>query len=407
MRREMLCAVLAAMMPLGAGAQTLLLTESEALMRLSSNSPRVRAIRAAVDIARVDVLTAQRWPNPQLSVTRESVARVTEYLTTVSQSLPITGRHGLDAQAAAALVSASSSRADAELERLRADLRLTFAELLTTQVRERELAAARNRLRELAAVLEKREAAGDAAGFDRLRAEHELLNVESDLVTATTDRARAQATLAGFFVDVAEPSQIVGVSGSPSTAPVPPLNALLEQAEATRRELIALRREVESTEFALRAADRRVVPEPEIVAGTKSSSAGRGDLGSIFTVRASIPLFDRSEPERALAMARAAQAEARAESFRLVLRGQVSALREAVLQRRSAAERYRTPAVGGAVEIERIAQVSYDAGERGILELLDAYRIGASARIRQAALDLAVRQAEIELAFATGWEISR
>jgi cobalt-zinc-cadmium efflux system outer membrane protein len=85
----------------------------------------------------------------------------------------------------------------------------------------------------------------------------------------------------------------------------------------------------------------------------------------------------------------------------------VSALREAVLQRRFAAERYRTAAVGGAAEIERIAQVSYDAGERGILELLDAYRIGASARIRQAALDLAVRQAEIELAFATGWEISQ
>ena len=57
------------------------------------------------------------------------------------------------------------------------------------------------------------------------------------------------------------------------------------------------------------------------------------------------------------------------------------------------------------IEIERIAQVSYDAGERGILELLDAYRTGASARVRQAALDAAVRQAEIELEFVSGWEI--
>ncbi len=57
-------------------------------------------------------------------------------------------------------------------------------------------------------------------------------------------------------------------------------------------------------------------------------------------------------------------------------------------------------------QIERIAQVSYDAGERGILELLDSYRLGISARMRQAALDLAVRQAEIELGFATGWESS-
>jgi outer membrane protein TolC len=76
-----------------------------------------------------------------------------------------------------------------------------------------------------------------------------------------------------------------------------------------------------------------------------------------------------------------------------------------VLQRRDAAERYRTEAVNSAAQIERIALVSYDAGEHSILELLDAYRIGMSARVRQAALDLAVRQAEIELEFATGWEM--
>ena len=96
MRRAVLCAALAAAsLPLGAGAQTLTLTESEALARLSSTNPRVQAIRAVVDIARVDVLAASRWPNPQPSLTRESVAGVTEYLTTVSQVLPITGRRGL------------------------------------------------------------------------------------------------------------------------------------------------------------------------------------------------------------------------------------------------------------------------------------------------------------------------
>jgi cobalt-zinc-cadmium efflux system outer membrane protein len=76
-----------------------------------------------------------------------------------------------------------------------------------------------------------------------------------------------------------------------------------------------------------------------------------------------------------------------------------------VLERRETAERYRSAAVAGADQIERIAQVSYDAGERGILELLDAYRTGSTARVRQAALDASVRQAEIELEFASGWEI--
>ena len=80
-------------------------------------------------------------------------------------------------------------------------------------------------------------------------------------------------------------------------------------------------------------------------------------------------------------------------------------LRIAVDERRATAERYRTAAVNGVDQIERIAQVSYDAGERGILELLDAYRTVSAARIRQTALDLAVRLAEIELEFVSGWEI--
>jgi cobalt-zinc-cadmium efflux system outer membrane protein len=149
------------------------------------------------------------------------------------------------------------------------------------------------------------------------------------------------------------------------------------------------------------------VPEPEIVAGTKSSTAGGGDIGSVFTVHASLPLFDRNGTERALAEARAKQAEARADAFRVALRAEIAALRVAVLERRDTADRYRTAAVNGIGELERIAQVSYDAGERGILELLDAYRTGASARVRQAALDAAVRQAEIELEFVSGWEILR
>jgi cobalt-zinc-cadmium efflux system outer membrane protein len=400
----MLYAVVAVLAPLRVGAQSLPLTESEALARLSNTSPRVQAIRTALDLSRVDVLAASRWPNPQPSVTRESVAGVTEFLTTVSQVLPVTGRRGLEVEAATAHVAASTSRADEEIRRLRADLRLAFAELAAAQDRERELTAARDRLRVLAEALHKRESAGDAAGFDRLRAEREALDLETDLTIATTERAQAQARLASFLDGVNDASSIVTVTSSQAPVAVPSLEALLAQAEAARGELKAFRQEIVAARFAERAAERRRIPEPELTAGTKSSTAAGGDVGSVVTVRATIPLFDRSKPERALAIARANQAEARAASFRQVLRGQVTALRASVLQRRAAAERYRAEAMSRADQLERIAQVSYDAGERGILELLDAFQTGTSARVRQTALDLAVRQVEIELAYATGWE---
>ena len=80
-------------------------------------------------------------------------------------------------------------------------------------------------------------------------------------------------------------------------------------------------------------------------------------------------------------------------------------MRALVLQRREVADRHRAAATRTAADLERIAQVSYDAGERGISDLLDAYRLASSSRVRQASLELSVREAEIELEFASGWEI--
>jgi outer membrane protein, heavy metal efflux system len=407
MRIAVMCALVSALACAEeAWSQPLPLTEADALARLSAESARVRAVRSAIDLARADILAAGRWPNPRVTVDRESAAGNTEYLTMVGQLLPITGQRQLQTEAAAALVEAASSRADDAVRRARADLKWAFAQLIATQSRERELTAARDRLRGLAEILAKREAAGDAAGFDRLRAEREVLDIDADRAAAATERARAQAAVAAFFAEPVDPTRLVAVgaeTGSPATLPA--VETLLERGESSRGELAAFRSEIDAAKLSVRAADRRRFPEPEVIAGTKSSSIGGGDIGSVVTVQAVVPVFDRGAIERAIARARASQAEAAAAAFRASLRMEVASLRTAVLERRETAARYRATAVTSADQLERIAQVSYDAGERGILELLDAYRSGVSARVRQALLDVAARQAEIELEYVTGWEI--
>ena len=394
-----------ALLPASVGAQTLSLTEAQALAQLAPDNPRVRALNAPVDVARADVLAAGRWPNPRVTYDRESVSGVTEHLTMVGQVLPITGRRPLEVRAASALVDAASGRAGDQVRRLRADLRLAFADLVTAQDRERELTSIRDRLQQLAAVLAKREAAGDAAGFDRLRAEREVLELDIDRATTATDRARAQAILRGFLTSAPAGSMIVAVAAGPARGPLPSVDELMARAEQSRGEMAALRHEIDAASFAERAADKRVIPEPEVIGGTKSSNVGSGDVGSVVTVHVAIPLFDRGRPERAAARARRSLAEAQLEALRVALRSQIAAWHDVVVERRSTADRYRTTAVQAAADLERIAQVSYDAGERGILELLDAYRSAATARIRQSALDLAVRQAELELEFVSGWEV--
>lgn len=404
--RALLSCVLsvAVLVPSSLSAQTLALTEAEALARLDPKGPHVRALRANVDIARAGQLAAGRWPNPRVTFNHESLAGISEHMFLVTQPLPITGRRGLDVDAAEALVAASSSRADDLTRRLRADLRRFFAQVWQGQVRERELARAQERVQELAVVLAKREAAGDAAGFDRLRAEREALDLEAERAQAAAELARAQATLVGLFTKPVDPALVVAVRGDMTRTVIPPVEMLITQAEAARGELLALGHDAEAARLASSAAARQRVPEPELMAGTKSSTLG-GDVGGVFAIQATVPLFDHARPEQALAAARLAEAEARAQAFRLTLGADLAALRATVIERRAAADRYRA-ASASADDVERIARISYDAGERSILELLDAYRTAAEARIRQAVLEAAAWEAAIELEYASGWEMS-
>jgi cobalt-zinc-cadmium efflux system outer membrane protein len=276
---------------------------------------------------------------------------------------------------------------------------------VAAQIRERELTRSRDQLQELARILERRETAGDAAGFDRLRAEREVLDVEADRVLAAGDRDRAQARLTGFFAAGTDASSLVAEERLIGPRDIPPVDVLVSQAERVRGEVLALQQDAESARLLLEAADRRRIPEPELMAGTKSSNLAGGDIGSVISIQAVLPLFDRGQPERAIGQARASQAAARLEALRIALRSDIAAARTAALDRRRAAEQYRASELKTTNEVERIAQVSYDAGERGILELLDAFRTSSSARVRQAALDAAAREAEIELEFVSGWEI--
>jgi cobalt-zinc-cadmium efflux system outer membrane protein len=404
MRAQILCAGLVAVIwSPAAGAQTVALSEAEALSRLSADHPRVVAARAGIDVARADVLAAGRWPNPRVTYNRESVAGINENMVMVTQPLPVSGRRQLEVRAATARADAVSSRADEAVRRLRADLRLAFTDLWVAQTREQELARTRERAATLAELLGRREAAGESAGFDRLRADRELIEIDADRASAGADRSRAQSLLGGF-INVAPAGLLVASPGA-RTGALPTVDELMARAEMARGDFIALKHDVDAAMLAGEAAARRRIPEPEVVGGTKSSNAGSGDVGSIISVHVAVPLFDRGQPERAAATAHVHQARAEAEALRTTVRAQIAALRASVDERRQAAARYRAAVSANAGDIERIAQVSYDAGERGILELLDAYRVSSAARVRQTMLDAAVREAEIELEYVSGWEM--
>ena len=170
----------------------------------------------------------------------------------------------------------------------------------------------------------------------------------------------AQARLTGFLGEGIDASRLLALDRSDAPPPVPGLDALVAQAETSRGELAAFQHEVEAARFSASAADRRRFPEPEVVRrhqvvhrGTGGSggavTVGSGAVGPLVGVQMTIPLFDRAKPERALADARAARPRLARPALRSVLRSEAAALREAVIQRRAAAERYRAEGLGSAV----------------------------------------------------------
>ena len=400
-------AVCSASLPAPAPAQQPL-TEPEAVARLSLESPRARAVRAEVDLARADALAAGRLPNPRLTVSRESVAGVAEDFWLVSQALPLTGRRGLQIARASEQVRAAELRGDEVFRRLRADVRRAFVDLSVEEARERELGGALEALQSLADVLERREKAGDAAGFDRLRAEREALDVAATLGDTRARRARAQGMLASFYFPTPDPATLHAAPLVVDHPPLPGADDLVVRAEGSRGDLLARDRDIEAARFAGRAAVRSRVPEPEVVAGLKTSDVGDDRRrGPVLSLLATVPLFDRGRPERARALAEERLATAERDALRAGIGATVRSLRQAAQERRTTLDAYRRVSVPKSDELRRIAQVSYDAGERGILELLDAYRSAADARLRLLELDAAAAHADIDLERAAAAEIRK
>ncbi len=125
------------------------------------------------------------------------------------------------------------------------------------------------------------------------------------------------------------------------------------------------------------------IPEPILCAGLKRTHIpGVSDNGYAVSVTVPIPVFNRGQTE--VQRTRAAQERMQAElaTQRQQIETGVKAAYEGLRLRREIAEQYAKELGQKGVELFRIAQVAYQEGERGILELLDAYRTALFSRLQ-------------------------
>jgi cobalt-zinc-cadmium efflux system outer membrane protein len=380
------------------------LTEREVLQKLSSESPRARALSLQVELARATALTEGLRPNGSLSLSREAAAGVPETYLLYEQPLSVTGRRDYLRRAAMAAAESEGMGVRIQLHELRVDARLAFLDLLLAQEQLNTISAEIGLLKETVEVIRKREKAGESSGYDRVRAEREMSLLEGEQGGALARMERARGQLASFF-GPSQPAGALRAVGTLALPALPDLASLLSRT-ATRGDIQAERQLAESAALSREAARRKIYPEPVVAGGLKTPVIENNrEAGYVLSVTVPLPLFDRGKADMTRAEIAQRAAQARAEAITIEVQLRLKGTWEETQVRIRAAQTYQNRAVTETLDLVRIARTAYEGGEVGILELLDAYRTQREVRLRMQELIAAARQSALELERLTGEEV--
>jgi cobalt-zinc-cadmium efflux system outer membrane protein len=292
------------------------------------------------------------------------------------------------------------------LVQLQTDLRLAFYELLHAQERKALLDKGIAELQEVVRILKEREREGEGSRFDRLRAERELADVQVELVSAQTSIVQARARLAAFFASGTDPALIVAKGQFTQDGSLPLGAELVNRALEARGDYRAGGHDLERWEFEGRAAKRARIPEPILGGGLKRTQIpGFADNGYVVSLSIPLPLFNRGQAETARAQAVARRIQAERLALRQQIEAEVKGAYAALELRRRLAHDYSRELGQKGTDLAQIAQVAYQEGAQGILELVDAYRIALHSQLQAVELSAAAKQAQIELDRAVGEEV--
>ena len=401
-----LCAAVLACLLLAPTLVAQELTEREALAQFAEVHPRVRMLQFEVEQVRAENQARSLLTNPAVVYTHESAAGSRDDFLLLRQELPVTGRLRLLRAGGKAAVDVAQASASFDLQSLRAQVRLSFVDLLLAQEREVALRDGVRELQEVVRILAEREQQGEGSTFDQLRGARELAELQADRSSAAVIRAQAQARLASFLGSDRDPTGLVAQASLTAERVLPPLAALLDRALQRRKDYERGTLDLRRYETERRAAERLRLPQPALSAGMKRTSLGSlADTGWTLSVDVTVPLFNRGQTDTAHARAAIGRVGAEQEALRLQIQQEVRAAYVAASVRRQQVDDYLREAAETSHELARIAQLAYEEGEVGILELLDAYRVSRDARLRAVDLLASVRYAEIELDRTVGEEV--
>ena len=352
------------------------LSEAEAVRRALAQPELAALAEANRDEAQARVSGIRPFDNPQVSISRESVAgdgaEETEWEVGFVQPIDISGRRSSLRAAARAEVGAVLAETSRRRQERVAEVRRAYAACAAGTAKAPVAGEFAERLREAERIVAARAEAGDAAVYDLRRLRVEARAAEASLTLQQGETRASCATLA----------VLTGTAEARPTASM----ALLAMAPApaaavSRPDLLARERRLAAAGEELRAARRARLPDLEVGVGLKQVNSDEGSAaGPVVSVGMTVPLWDGGGAAIAQARARMRAREAELGLARREVDAAVAAARarsEAALE----AARRAEAAAEDADRLGPIAEAAYQGGEGGIVELVDAYRAARDARL--------------------------
>lgn len=342
-----------------------------------SENPVMRIVSAQREAAVAGVQTARAYINPELEMNagpahyRANIpqAHRSTYNITLSQPLEF----GSVRSARRDVAEQGIEVVDKSIDSIRFDLsnqvKIAYMAVLQKQHMTELMKDNRDLLQEIQSKVALRVQTGEAAKYELIKADTELLAAERDYQMARIDVDAAKASLRGL-VGNAMPQKFQVAITMPEVIAPPSLDDLLNmlQENPTLQQLRAMEQ----------SADAKVKLEEQLRFSTITLKTGfeqDPDLNMLrFGVVVPLPIWNRREGPIAEASANLLQAKANADFQALALQRDLETAYQRYLIAKNQMSIYESGLLSQSKAALVRAESAYKFGERGILEFLDAQR---------------------------------
>jgi cobalt-zinc-cadmium efflux system outer membrane protein len=398
MALTMLAALLAGVIALAAQAPANLSLDEAVARALSTNRTVLAAGTArAADVAGIAV--ARQRPNPEISA---EAARETPHWA-IGGTLPI--EVGGKRQRRIDVANATLSATEADIARTTADVRADVRRAYYEAVAGVRRLAIMEELEALAAraqgAAQERFQSGAAPRLEALQAALALAQARNEVASARGQLAASRAELNALLAY--PPDAVPSLSDALDAGPLPTLDAATQQALSANAELVLLERQIAVQRAKVSLARALRHPDPAVSATFTYDAPGEFTYGWRLGGAIALPIFTSGRSDVAVAEANLAHAIAEKDARSAQIAGAVASAVARARAARDTVDRYRSEILPASLEVERLADESYRAGQTGLPAYLQTVQAARDARQRalQAALDYQLALAELERAMGT------